>query len=61
MRCGSLYLEGDPLSHISVTRTPAGMSIAVTEMGSTSTWKMGKEEAEAFRDALSRAVEGWEL
>ena len=61
MRCGTMYLDGTPQSHISATRTPAGVSVAVTEDGMTATWLLSKDEAKTLSEALLRAIEGWDL
>lgn len=57
---GALCAVGTIREHLTVTMTDGGVRVSVTADGVSATMTMNKAGAEAVRDALARAVEGWE-
>ncbi len=57
---GALCAVGTIREHVTVTMADAGLRISVTSDGVSASTTVNKAGAEAVRDALARAVEGWE-
>ena len=57
---GALCAVGTIREHMTVTMTDGGVRISVTSDGVSASTVVNKAGAEAMRDALARAVEGWE-
>ena len=57
---GALCAVGTIREHLTVTMTDGGVRVSVTADGVSATTTMNRAGAEAVRDALARAVEGWE-
>lgn len=57
---GALCAVGTIREHLTVTMTDGGVRVSVTVDGVSATTVINRAGAEAVRDALARAVEGWE-
>lgn len=57
---GALCAVGTIREHVTVTMADGGLRISVTSDGVSASTTVNKAGAEAVRDALARAVEGWE-
>lgn len=60
MNKGVISSVGTIAAHVTMARVDRGIRVSVTADGRTATVVVGREAAEAMRDALARAVEGWE-
>lgn len=57
---GVLCSVGTIADHVTLARVDRGIRINVTTDGRTATIVVTRESAEAIRDALDRALGGWE-
>ena len=56
---GALCSVGTIREHLTVAMTDGGVRVSVTVDGVSATTVINRAGAEAVRDALARAVEGW--
>lgn len=57
---GVICSVGTIAEHVTMARVDRGVRVTVTADGRTSTTVVTRESAEAIRDALDRALGGWE-
>ncbi len=59
MTYGNVWAEGSFDSHMSVTRTPRGLSVAVTDDHVVATYLLDKAAATRLSEAIAREVGRW--
>lgn len=60
MTKGVICSVGTIAEHVTMARVDRGVRVTVTADGRTSTTVVTREGAVAMRDALAKALEGWE-
>ncbi len=60
MSFGNVFMEGGLGNHVSVTRTPKGLTVAVRENSCVATYLFDREAAARLSEAIAREVGRWD-